>query len=228
MTALGDCENSLFLPKLVGFCVYTCERRGCRMHLCRALERFSGDPPVLLGIMSDEKMSRGKRADEPIDSKWSPRPMDTYNTRKVTIALPASWEEIEYPTKTDGDRLQGRSGVPKSSKSLILERRLAVFFMAYRERLKIGEAENKTVGYACSFKSDTAPPQRDTNVISIETMAILKRYVSSHRTRYVKASTARPTDGHGALRRAAGINYDRDSERGDQGGLCNSNGCRAV
>ncbi|GBP52461.1 hypothetical protein EVAR_39920_1 [Eumeta japonica] len=41
-------------------------------------------------------VSRGKRAGEPLESRWLPPPIDTRNTRGVISELPASWEGTEY------------------------------------------------------------------------------------------------------------------------------------
>ncbi|GBP41359.1 hypothetical protein EVAR_84702_1 [Eumeta japonica] len=55
--------------------------------------------------------SNGERACEPSESNWSPLPMDTRNSREVTIALPVSWVGIEYP-------IEGRVEIKPSQLSL--------------------------------------------------------------------------------------------------------------
>ncbi|GBP83261.1 hypothetical protein EVAR_52062_1 [Eumeta japonica] len=59
-------------------------------------------------LSSDPDLFRGKRAGEPWKSGWSPPPMDTRNSRKVSSALPASLESVAR-TKRDKSRYTKRS-----------------------------------------------------------------------------------------------------------------------
>ncbi|GBP57946.1 hypothetical protein EVAR_40806_1 [Eumeta japonica] len=53
-----------------------------------------------------------KRANKPLGSRQSALPMDTCNLRRVTNALPVSWEGIGYLMERDRDieRERGREG----------------------------------------------------------------------------------------------------------------------
>ncbi|GBP15935.1 hypothetical protein EVAR_12519_1 [Eumeta japonica] len=55
--------------------------------------------------------SRGKRAGEPSESKWSPQPMEALSLRRVASALFASWKGTGYLIVEDRDDGEGEGGV---------------------------------------------------------------------------------------------------------------------
>ncbi|GBP47939.1 hypothetical protein EVAR_31479_1 [Eumeta japonica] len=68
-------------------------------------------PGATVGGRSEAAYSRDKRTGEPLEGRWSPSFMEIRNSRRVTSALPRSWERIGYLMKVnqaDGQEREGR------------------------------------------------------------------------------------------------------------------------
>ncbi|GBP05905.1 hypothetical protein EVAR_3190_1 [Eumeta japonica] len=74
-----------------------------------------GETPYLaLSLIDRLRRVRGERAGQPSESKRSPLAMDIRNSREITNALPASWEEIKF--RMEKDRVDGRGSVGGSNR----------------------------------------------------------------------------------------------------------------